>query len=197
LKRNLNRHAGDRLNRFHTGALGALALLLGACKVEQTPQALIDRRLPVQEERAAAAEELRDRLLAMGGALQRGDAAEALTALAPAPDAYVVSPQAALEVLGPEQIGAVLASLAGDPVAVEVRDVAVEMGPLADVAWFRAGMAVQREGVAETMVRITGVYLRREGEWRLVQAHLSTPITPPAPPPPSPSESAAAPAAGE
>lgn len=184
------------MNRFHTGALGALALLLGACKVEQTPQSLIDRRLPVQEERAAAAEELRDRLLAMGEALQRGDPAEALDALAPAPDAYVVSPQAALEVLGPEQIGAVLASLASDPVAVEVQDVAVEMGPLANVAWFRAGMAVEREGVGESTVRITGVYLKREGEWRLVQAHLSTPITPPSPPP-SPSEPDAAPVADE
>jgi hypothetical protein len=180
------------LKAFSGTALG-LFLLLGACTIEPTPADYIDRVSSAQEGRDAAGE-VRDRILAMGQALSRGNAADALVALAPARDAYVVGPQAGLEVTGPEQIGVVLQSLAAQPVPIQTRDVVVSVGPRGNVAWFRALMDAEGPGDTAT-IRITGVYLLNEGAWQLVQAHLSTPVT--VSPPTSPAEAAGDSAAAE
>lgn len=164
------------MSRLTIAALCA-ALLASACKVERTPPEYFDHRRPTSELRVAAAEELRDRLLAAGQALSRGDVAEVIQALSPAQGAYFLPADGARARIGEEQIAQALAELATGGSTVRFRDVEVEVGPAADVAWFRARLE-HTEAAAAAPVRITGVYLRGgEGEWRLVQAHLST-VTP-------------------
>lgn len=170
-------------------------LALAACDVARTPDSYLDRESTAQQAREAGGAEVRDRVLAMGQALGRGDAADALVALSPAEDAYVIGPQAGLELVGPAQIGAVLASLAAAPAPVGVEGVQVQVGPRGNVAWFRATLTSEGSSPARPPVMITGVYLLDEGTWRLVQGHLSTPTTTPLPS--SPPASAADSAAGE
>jgi hypothetical protein len=176
-----------------SGTTLGLILLLGACDIEPTPADYIDRVSAVQEGRDAAAE-VRDRILAMGRALGRGNPADALVALAPARDAYVVGPQAGLEVRGPEQISQVLQSLAAQPVPFQMRDVVVTVGSRGSVAWFRALMEPSNGQAGAPSVHITGVYVLSEGAWQLVQAHLSSPVTasPPSSPPAEGADSAGA-----
>lgn len=165
-----------------------MSLLLCACKIEQTPPDYIDRASSEEAGRAEAAGEVRDRVLAMGQALGRRNAADALVALAPARDAFVVGPWPAGEDgLGAAEIRVILDSLAARPVPVLTRDVVVSVAPRANVAWFQA--ALDGEGEDSTGVRMTGIYELSEGVWRLVQAHLSAPVMPPSPP--SPPEQAA------
>ena len=163
----------------------AVSLLASACKVEQTPPEYFDHRDRIATERDASRDELEDRLLALGQALSRGNATEAMIALAPAPDATVLTPVDGEVLTGAEQIGAALQRFAGVPVAVRMRDVRVEVGPLANAAWFAATLDVPGRAPEGTQLQITGVYLRREGAWQLVQAHVSTATPPPSPQPQS------------
>jgi ketosteroid isomerase-like protein len=167
------RHLGVRLSRLTHAALCA-TLLASACKVERTPPEYIDHRQPIADIRGEAAEELQDRLLAMGQALNRGDSSEALQALSPTADAYVIAADGDAVLTGDEQIAGALVEFASLQGTVSLSDVLVKVGPRANVAWFRAQL-VHSGATGGKPVRITGVYLRGdEGEWRLVQAHLST-----------------------
>lgn len=186
---------GDDVHRFLGIALSA-TLLLAACKIERTPRQYYAQRTPAATERELFQAELEDRVTAVGPALEREDPAGAAFALAPAPDAYVFGPRGGGPASGPEGVAAMLGILT-DTVPAEVRmhEVRVTLGARAQTAWFAAGMEVRRPGEAEgaesvDTLRFTGVYLRTRGEWRLVQAHLSRPLTPPAAPP-APADSAA------
>lgn len=161
-----------------------VSLVASACKVQRTPPEYIDHRDPIAVLRDAAAEELQDRLLATGQALGRGNASEALLALAPAQDAYLVASDREAVLTGDEQIAGMLGELASPEAPVLLREVLVTVGPRANVAWFRARVG-PAEGPDSALFRMTGVYVRGdEGEWRLVQAHLSA-VSPPPPLPPS------------
>ena len=160
-------------------------LLLSACEIEPTPVDYIDRATSAEAGRAQAAAEVRDRVLAMGQALGRRNPADAYLALAPSRDLFVVGPGAGTgEGTGPERIREILEGLAAEPTPVLTRDVAVSVALRANVAWFHAELA--GEGEETPGLRVTGVYALNEGAWQLVQAHLSTPLTPP--PPSSPPE---------
>jgi hypothetical protein len=160
-------------------ALGML-LLLASCEVESTPAEYIDRATPEESGRTAAAAEVRDRVLAMGQALGRRSSGDALLALAPARDLFVVGlDSAGSPGAGAERMGMILDSLAARPVPVLTRDLVVHVAPRANVAWFHA--VLDGEGEEAPAVRITGVYQLNEGAWQLVQAHLSAPLTPPTP----------------
>lgn len=160
-------------------------LFLAGCKVERTPEQYIDHADPLELERAAAAAELTDRILALGAALTRGSPSEAVAALSPASDAYLLGPQAGIESVGTESITALVQSLGGEPMPVDIRDVQVTVGPTATVAWFRAVLDLKGVPALGEGVRMTGVFIRREGAWRLVQAHVSAPTTPAAAPAPA------------
>ncbi|MBW3627996.1 MAG: nuclear transport factor 2 family protein [Gemmatimonadetes bacterium] len=163
-------------------ALGTLLLLAG-CKIEQTPGDYIDRPGTAEAGRSEAESEVRARVLAMGQALGRRNSADALVALAPAREVFVVVPGLANgEGRGQQQMVAALDSLAAQPGRVVTRDVVVNVGPRANVAWFHAVLAAEGD-TAAVGVRITGVYELSEGAWELVQAHLSVPVTPPDPSP--------------
>lgn len=172
----------------------ALPVLLGACRVERTPDEYIDHTSSVEAERVNAEGEVRDRLLAFVGAAGRGAGAEALIALNPADDADVVAPQG-VGLNGAGAIRALVAQLVTTPVAVQVREVSVRTNPTGAVAWFR--MVVEAPGTAPepSLYEATGTYVRDAGLWELVQAHVSGPVTTDSMP--SPSDSAATPAAGE
>jgi hypothetical protein len=177
------------LQRLFAATLAA-ALLSAACKVERTPPEYLDRQAPIAVEREAVAEELHDRLLALGQALNRGNADEALVALAPALDAYVVTPADGAVVVGAEQISAALERFAAWPVSIQVHDARVRVGPRANIAWFSAELEAPGAGPEGTQLRITGVYVRYEGAWQLVQAHVSMPTPLPSPPPANPATGA-------
>lgn len=162
-----------------------MALLLPACKVERTPAEYFDHRDRIATERDAARDELQDRLLALGQALNRGSTTEAMIALAPAPDASVLVPLGGQALSGATEIAAALERIASVPVAVRMSEVRVEVGPMGNVAWFHALLEVPGRGENGTPLRMTGVYVRFEGAWQLVQAHLSAPMQQPSPSPAS------------
>lgn len=186
---------GDHLDRFlGLGLALSAALLLSACEIERTPPRYYSHRVPAETEIALAEEELRARVGAFGQALERGDPDAALLALAPAPELYLVGPGAEEVAAGPAGAAELLGALFGEePPALEVREVRVTLGPRARVAWVAGFLRVRDPaGGEDGLLRITGVYLRVRGEWRLVQAHLSRPPTPPAEAPPgSPPDSLA------
>jgi len=187
------------LSRPIAAALFA-TLLASACEVQRTPAEFIDHQDPIAVLRDAAAEELQDRLLALGQALNRGNAAEAFLALAPAADAYLIPADREAALTGEERIAAELTGLVVPEGSVQLREVEVSVGPRANVAWFRARL--ERAAPADSSAfRMTGIYVRGdEGEWRLVQAHLSAPTPPtdslPDPPPSSPASDGAPPGDG-
>lgn len=161
---------------FRGIALGAV-WLLAACEINRTPAEYFDHQDRTRRELTEVAEELRDRVLALGPSLERGSASEAMRALNPSPTFYLLGPDEAMVMTGAEQVDAALASLAGEPIAAEVRDVEVGVGPGGNAAWFRARLHLQGGRAVGAPLRMTGVFIRREGAWELVQAHLSLPFT--------------------
>jgi hypothetical protein len=148
--------------------------------VERTPAQYFDHQTTIEAEREAAAGELRDRLLAMGEALDRGNGTEALIALSPASDAFILGPREGMVVSGSDRIAVLLDSLlASHEVAAEVRNVQVGIAARANVGWFRADLALPGLIPGDRPLRMTGVYVRDAGLWKLVQAHLSTTISDP------------------
>jgi hypothetical protein len=152
-------------------------LTLGACKIERTPVRYVDHPSPTERQRADAESELQDRLLSLGPALSGGRVTEALIALSPADDAYVLGPDQGETVTGAGQIESLLASLGSRSLDVEIRDVEVTVGPIANAAWFRAAVDVPGHTRAGSGLRVTGVFIRHEGAWHLVQAHVSAPLS--------------------
>lgn len=170
--------------------LGVLVVATG-CKVERTPERYFKQASPIEEERQAAGQEVRDRLLAMGQALGRGNPNEALIALSPAESVYVVRPQEGATLSGVGQVDAMLTEMVEQQVPAEISEVEVEVGPRANVAWFRARLDLPGSAPGDRPLRMTGVYVLDAGLWKLVQAHISAPVIPPPAAPPSPGASAA------
>lgn len=177
------------MQRFLIAAL-TVASLNTACKIERTPEEYFDHQDRLAAARETSSEELHDRILALGQAIGRGSAAEAMIALAPAADLRIVTPDQDIVLEGPDAARAALDRFVATPVSMQMRDVIVTVGPVGNVAWFEALVDAPGSGPAGTLLRVTGVYLRTEGAWQLVQAHVSTPRTVPNPPLP---DSAAAP----
>lgn len=167
----------------------AAATLTSACKVERTPAEYFDHAERVETEREGVEDELRDRVMALGQAVARGSATEAMIALAAAPDVRIVTPDSDVVLTGADAVNAALTTFVTSPLAVRMRDVTVTVGPAGNVAWFDAEVEGPGRGLEGTVLRVTGVYLRAEGAWRLVQAHVSTPAPPPSPAPPDSVES--------
>lgn len=155
------------------GSLLLASLVLGACKIERTPQEFIDHRSPLVTLRQEAADELTARLLAMGQALSRGDSDAVLQGLQLAPDAYVVTAAEGAPTLGEDEIREAVEGYLARHEPLLFSDVQVTVGPRGNTAWFRAEMLAGSEGAA-VPVRLTGVLVQGdEGRWQLAQAHLS------------------------
>ncbi len=156
-----------------TWILGVAAVLaLGACTIERTPEEYIDRQLPSEAAQEAMRTELADRLRLTAAALQRANATAAVVALAPAADVVVLNSTEGRELRSTEEIVAMIAaSTAGASVRVEEPEVRLDAE--SRVAWFRTVYHVTDAEGEERAVDFTGVFGRRQGEWRLVQGHLS------------------------
>jgi hypothetical protein len=171
-----------RFRSARSAVILACVALLPGCRVEETPPEFIDHQDSIEEERAEAGAEVRDRLLAFGGGVARGDATEALLALNPASDVEIVGPDSGLDVDGRAAAGALIQRLAGTPVALRIREVEVRTGSSANVAWFRLLIEAPGSTPEASLYRATGIYLRDAGLWELAQAHISGPLIPQVPP---------------
>lgn len=150
----------------------ACGFLFAACTIEPTPAEYFDHRDPAERIRDEAAEEIRDRLLALGQALNRGDAAEAYDVLAPADDIDVVGIGGDDTREGADRIAALLERMAA-PGRTRVREVEFAAGPRASVVWFSGVLDTAVAGAEPQTAYFTGIYVLTEGTWRLVQVHFS------------------------
>jgi uncharacterized protein (TIGR02246 family) len=147
-------------------------LLLVACTIEPTPEEYFDHRDPATRVSDEAVEEIRDRIQAAAQALNRGDAAEAYDILAPAGDIVFVGAGGADTREGPDRVAALLERIAV-PRRTTVRETQITAGPRAAIVWFSGTLDTPGEGPEVRSLYLTGTYLLREGEWRLVQLHVS------------------------
>ena len=185
-------------------ALAAALLALSACRVERTPDEYLNPRNPAQVERREAENEISARVGAFGEALARGATADAVGVLVPTPESHVMGigfndgrPR-----FGPLGLAAALRDLDLPTGAVaRTPDLRVEADPREGLAWFATHLEVLPvvgAGGQPQRLRVSGVFNRREGDWRLVQVHLSkaeipapTPPRPDSQPQPSPASDAA------
>jgi hypothetical protein len=167
---------------------------LAACKVERTPPELLTHRDPAVVEAQEDARELRARVLNFAVELSRGDRAGAVQVLVPHPMVYVFGTGAhgGLVGIGPNDLAAAVEEMraGAGPSLFRTPDLRVESD--GDLGWFSTHL--ERIGPAPERMRMSGVFARQEGAWRLVQLHLSRPFTEPRPEPlpPRPSPDSAA-----
>lgn len=176
-----------------TVSVAAALLALAACSVERTPQEFLDPRDPAAVERRESEEELAARVGAFREALARGNRADALAALAPSSDAHVMGVQFndGRPRFGPQGIADALATLRLPTGAVaRTPDLRVQAATReGGLGWFATHLEllpVVGAGGEPQWLRVSGVFLRREGEWRLLELHLSKAEAP------APADSAAA-----
>lgn len=162
-------------------AVLASVLLLAGCKIQRTPPEILDPGADAQQEQQESQSELQTRVVAFNEALGRGDQGAALLALNPAPDARVMTPRG--EVGSPwegrEAVTAMLDSLfPDDGTAISAPDLRVEVNARRTTGWFSTHLELAPEAAGDSVARrlgMSGVFAREEGEWRLVQIHLSRP----------------------
>lgn len=184
--------------RFLTVPTALLGLGLAACSIEPTPREYIDRQLPAAEVRAQAEAMVRERIALLVQALRARDPEAARAALTPADDVMVIGPGDGDRFSGPAQIEAILERAATAGAAdVGLRDVRVRVTPRANVAWFAAWLEVRRpDDETPATLRVSGVFVEREGSWELAQAHVSLPSDALSPVAPAPAPAAARAGAG-
>lgn len=181
-------------------AAAALAALAG-CKVDRTPPEFYNHPDPAVVDREEAADEIRTRVRVFAEALGRMETDEAVQALAPGEMAAVVGvegndgvvrfgPAGLIEAMGELEIAS--------PTVVRTPDLRVSASH--DMGWFSTHLQLLSTSVATdpVLLRMSGVFVRERGAWRLAEAHLSRPeeATEPAPAQSPAADSAAAPAAG-
>lgn len=163
-------------------AVAAALLALAACEIRPTPQEYLDPRDPAAVERREAEQELAARVGAFREALARGNRPDAVAALAPAAEAHVlgVDFNDGRPRFGPIGVAEALQDLRLPAGAVaRTPDLRVESGTREGaLGWFATHLEVlpvvgAGVGGAPQWLRVSGVFIRREGEWRLLQLHLS------------------------
>jgi hypothetical protein len=166
-------------------ALAAL-VLLSACRVERTPRSFYDQRQPAAQDQDVAVAELRARVRAFGAGLERGDAAGAVSALAPTGDAIVfgLKDHDAPPFSGPEAVRRALADIdVPAPLAARTPDLTVKANLKGNLGWFSTHMEMLPKGPVGHFerLRVSGAFTRDGGEWHLAEIHLSSPVAEPAP----------------
>jgi len=145
------------VRRLPTAAI-LLCLVLAACKVEPTPPEYYEGRYAAGPDLQTAQQEIRARVDSMATLLRAGEGRDALDVFNRGPDARIAP--------GPLESEAPL---------VRTGSVTVAVSPSANTGWFGASFEPD-DGRGEVLV--TGVVLRQEGDWKLVQLHASE-ISPP------------------
>jgi hypothetical protein len=169
----------------HRLTLAAALLALAACEVNQTPSRVLNPRNPGEVERRDAEQEIAARVGAFREALLRGDRAGAVDALAPVGTAHVMGPRAndGRALLGPVGLRTMLDSLALPTGGMVARTPDLNVEAQDGTGWFATHLElfpVTQGGQVERL-RVSGVFARQEGAWRLIELHLSRPEAPPAP----------------
>ena len=168
---------------MHRLTLAAALLALAACEVNQTPPQVLNPRNPSEVEQRDAEQEIAARVGAFREALLRGDRGAAVEALAPVGTAHVMGPDGndGRALLGTDGLRATLDSLALPTGAVaRTPDMHVEADAQEGTGWFATHLElfpVAQGGQVERL-RMSGVFARQEGAWRLLQLHLSRPDAP-------------------
>jgi hypothetical protein len=175
-------------------AAAALAALAG-CKVDRTPPEFYNHPDPAVVDRQEAADEIRTRVRVFAEALGRMDTGEAVQALAPDEMAAVVGVEGndGMVRFGPEGVSAAVAELAiASPTVVRTPDLRVSASQ--GMGWFSTHLQLLSTSTATdpVLLRMSGVFVRERGEWRLVEAHLSRPEAATPQPEPVPAQSPAA-----
>lgn len=162
-------------------AAAALLATLSACdlvKVERTPRQFYTQRDPAAVASQEDTRELRARIRNFADELSHGNRGPALTALNPSDEVLVIG---AMEGQGVARIGArgLAAALdsAGIPVPTVARapDLRVQVASRESTAWFSAPIQFLSTSGAQPprWLRVSGVFAQQQGEWRLVQIHVS------------------------
>jgi hypothetical protein len=168
-----------------------LTVALAACKAEPTPRSFYNHRDPAVVELQESEGEVRSRVNRFVSAMSLGDGARAVEA---------INPSDQLRVMGPGDADSVPAMGAGGllraldevrrPPNGLARTTDLRVSSSQTMAWFATHVVilpVTTEGRSERL-RLSGVFVRDRGDWRLLEAHLSQPALPP---PPDSSASAA------
>lgn len=167
----------NKLRRFCS--LLSLLLLtasLAGCRIEPTPAEYIDVVDIPEDDLSASADELSDRILSTASSLERRNLNDLLSALTPAPEVFGFGVGEGELITDPTTLGYTLSQATGGR-DVSLSDLNVEVGPRNNAAWFRSLYSVQGEDEEPYQVRFSGVFMRIQGEWRLVQAHVSRPVS--------------------
>lgn len=161
-------------------AAAALLAALSACdvvKVERTSRQFYTQRDPARVASQEDARELRARLRNFADELGRGNRNRALTALNPSEEVLVIG---AMEGDGVARMGvrglAAALDSAGVPVPTVARtpDLRVQVASRESTGWFSAPIQfLSTTGGMPHWLRVSGVFAQQQGEWRLVQIHLS------------------------
>jgi hypothetical protein len=178
-------------------ALFLLPAALAACKVEPTPRHIYNHRDPALVELQESEGEIRTRVVNFVSAFNRGDMTEAVQTMNPAEGLQVMGPTPgdSLSRLGPAGLMAALAELRR-PAQGLARTPGLQVSAGQTMGWFAAYVEILPTDTSRTTerLRVSGVFARERGEWRLVQAHLAQGALPMASPP-SPDSAAARPEA--
>lgn len=165
-------------------ALAAVLLALTACRVDRTPDEYLNPRNPAQVERRDAENEIAARVARFSEALAGGGQAQAVEVLLPTPEAHVIGIgfNGGRPRFGPLGLAAAISDLDLPQGAVaRTPDLRVESDGRG-MAWFATHLEllpVVGAGGQPQRLRVSGVLNQREGDWRLVQLHLSRAEMPP------------------
>jgi hypothetical protein len=158
-----------------------LVVLVSACKVERTPPELHGAR---SAETTAPEDELRARVNLFLGALDRGDAGDAVRSLSPLARVRVVDRTVdAPRTAGPEYVEATVARIAARPLSTRAGSLDVDISPGGTSGWF----AVRLVGESEEGERngreidLSGVFWIEGGEWQLTLLHVAEGASSPPP----------------
>jgi hypothetical protein len=170
------------LRRFRSFVL--VGLSLAACRIQATPEEYIDRQQTPAGEAEASQAELRSRLSSMAQGLQRRSSIEVAAALAPHPDVFLFGVDSTRAVAQGSSVNAVLAEIAAAN-GTSPGPLAVTVDAENRVAWFHQELHDRTAPGPAGTFRFSGVFVRHDGEWRLIEGHLSRPLSAFAPTPPA------------
>jgi ketosteroid isomerase-like protein len=116
-------------------------------------------------------DEIRKVLDEMTEALNAGDAARLRTMVSQRPDAVHIGTDAEEWWTSKEVVDGVAAADSGDDIQVVTGDVGIHVQ--GDIAWVEGRARFTRADGAERPVRMTSVFVREDGHWKMVQSHAS------------------------
>lgn len=152
-----------------------LPLALAACKVEPTPRSFYNHRDPAVVELQESEGEIRTRVINFVGALNRGDSAGAREVMNAMEMAQVMGPaDDSLAGLGSAGLSAAIAALRPSAAGV-ARTPDLRVSATQAMGWFATHvemLPVAGDSASLERMRLSGVFVRERGEWRLMQIHL-------------------------